>query len=89
MLQDIASKKLIVFKGILFALCLVLSAGLILLGNPTLRTGCLLLVLIWSSARLYYFLFYVLHTYVVPNLKYSGIGNLIMTLLKKRGSPDP
>jgi hypothetical protein len=86
-MTDIASKKLIVFKGLLFGLCLILSAGLIVLENPSLRTGFLLLVLIWASARSYYFLFYVLHTYVDPKLKFSGLGNLVMTLLRNATHP--
>ena len=83
-MPDIKSKRLIVFKGLLFAVALVLSSGLLLTDSPSLRTTLLLAILIWSSARLYYFLFYVLHTYVDSNLKYSSIWNLLTNILRQR-----
>lgn len=83
-MADIKSKRLIVFKGLLFGVTLVFSTTLLLADRPSLRTALLLAILIWSSARLYYFLFYVLHVYVDPNLKYSGIWNLLTTIVSKR-----
>ena len=79
--KDLSSKRLIVLKGILFFVCLVLSAGLLLEASPNLRTLLLLGVLVWASARFYYFLFYVLKTYVDPSLKYSGLFSLVQGIL--------
>ena len=82
--KDLSSKRLIVLKGILFFGCLVLSAGLLLEESPNLRTLLLLGVLVWASARFYYFLFYVLQTYVDPSLKYSGLFSLVQGILSSR-----
>lgn len=84
MLGDLKSKKLIVAKGALFGLCLLTSALALWLQNPSLVTTLLLAVLVWSSARLYYFLFYVLQTYVDPSLKYAGLWAMLRQVLKRR-----
>ena len=84
MLGDLKSKKLIVAKGALFGLCVLASALALWLQNPSLVTALLLAVLVWSSARLYYFLFYVLQTYVDPSLKYAGLWAMLRQVLKRR-----
>lgn len=83
-MPDIKSKRLIVFKGLLFAVALLFSAALLFADSQSLRTALLLAILIWSTARLYYFLFYVLHTYVDPNLKYSGVWKLLTVIVRGR-----
>ena len=81
---DLKSNKLIVLKGILF-LCLVAGVVmLILLEHPSLRLAGLLAVLIWASARLYYFLFYVLEKYVDPTLRYAGLLDLLKAIMGRR-----
>jgi hypothetical protein len=81
---DVTSKKLIVTKGLLFLFLIATSAGLIFLERPTVRTAVLLTVLIWASARFYYFLFYVLERYVDPRLRY---GSLVAMVLAARRRP--
>ncbi len=67
-------------KAALFLfLALGCAAGL-WLRAPQMSTVILLAILAWSAARFYYFLFYVLHTYVDPNLKYSGLLSLVRQL---------
>ncbi|HEX6813203.1 MAG TPA: hypothetical protein VF384_16385 [Planctomycetota bacterium] len=81
---DLKSKKLIVLKGLLF-LCIIAGACvLILLEQPTLHVAALLLVLVWASARFYYFLFYVLEKYVDPDLRYAGLLALLTALARRR-----
>lgn len=70
---DIQSKRIIVTKGLLFILITIVSAAMILCYAPSLPVAALVLILIWASARSYYFLFYVLEKYVDPNLKYAGL----------------
>ena len=84
-MTDIASKKLIVVKGILFLLIIMSSSILILINQPTLTMALAVCVLIWASARFYYFLFYVLEKYVDPNLRYAGLFALLLMLLRRRG----
>ena len=79
---DLKSKRLIVLKGFFFFLIILLSAVLIIMECPKFSVFILCLLLAWASARFYYFLFYVLHQYVDPELKYTGIIHLITVLLK-------
>ncbi len=83
MLGELKSKKLIVLKGGLFGVCLLLSAAALVLQAPSLRTAMLVALLTWSSARLYYFLFYVLQTYVDSSLKYDGLWAMASKLLTR------
>jgi hypothetical protein len=88
-MADIQSKRLIVIKGLLFIFIAIVCAVAIVGYNPSPTVVALVLILIWSSARSYYFLFYVLEKYVDPNLKYAGIIDLIRKArrndLKKTG----
>lgn len=84
-MADLASKKVIVLKGVLF-LGIVLGAGtLLFLERPTVRTAVLLAMLVWASARFYYFLFYVLEKYVDPSMRYAGLLALLSTIARRRG----
>ena len=83
-MPDLTSRTLIVVKGVLFLLLVVLAGSLLVLSAPSFRTFVLVVVLAWSSARLYYFLFYVLERYVDPSLRYAGIWSLVRKLLSSR-----
>ena len=81
---DLTDKRWIIAKGILFAVLAVLSAALQLLVEfPIWQEATLLLICVWSSCRFYYFLFYVLHAYVDPDLKSAGILDLLRKLLAR------
>jgi hypothetical protein len=84
--RDLSSKSLIIAKGLLFLLLAGLTATLLLLDAPTLRTGALIAILMWASCRFYYFLFYVLERYVNPELRYAGVLALLVQLSRNRGS---
>lgn len=84
-MADLQSKRLIVLKGLLFLAILGSSVGLVLAAAPSLRTACLLALVVWSSARFYYFLFYVLEQYVDPQLRYSGLTALLRELANRSG----
>jgi hypothetical protein len=75
-----------VLKAALFLVLVLACAFGLWLPDRQLRTALLLVVLAWSAARLYYFLFYVLHTYVDPTLKYSGLLALLRQLAFRRRS---
>jgi len=85
-MPDLTSRSLIVLKGLLFGLIVVFSGGLLILDAPRLRTALLVTVLAWSSARLYYFLFYVVERYVDPSLRYAGLVALIRSFLASRSA---
>ena len=79
-MPDIQSKRLIVVKGLLFLIVVVGASVGIICYSTRLAVIGLVLILIWASARFYYFLFYVLEKYVDPNLKYTGIFDMIKAL---------
>ena len=83
-MKDLQSKNWIVAKGIAFAGIAIASAVMVLLESASVRTAVLVVVLVWSACRFYYFLFYVLERYVDPRLRYAGILALIRTIIAKR-----
>jgi hypothetical protein len=84
-MRDLASKRWIVAKGALFLVIAASTAGLLFLEAPFARTAALLAILVWSSCRFYYFLFYVLERYVDPSLRYAGLWSLAGALRRKGG----
>jgi hypothetical protein len=85
---DLTSRRWIVVKGGLFLVIAVVAAVLIGIEAPSWRVVALLLLLAWSSARFYYFLFYVLERYVDPRLRYAGVFALVRALVRGR-TPKP
>lgn len=82
-MSDLKSKKLIYLKGFLFLIIIIVSAGLLIFNSQSWQTAVLVLALIWASARLYYFMFYVIEKYVNPDYKFSSIYSFIKYLLGK------
>jgi hypothetical protein len=81
-MRDLSSTRLIVAKGLLFLTLAGVAATLLILHAPSLRVVVLLAILVWASCRSYYFLFYVLHRYVDPGLRYAGL----LALLRQIGT---
>ena len=81
---DLRSRKLIVLKGVLFFLLALMASAYSLCEFPLWIRIIALMTGLWAFARFYYFLFYVLEKYVDQNLKYTGIYDLILSLLKKK-----
>ncbi|MGJ8697473.1 MAG: hypothetical protein ACSHYF_14240 [Verrucomicrobiaceae bacterium] len=73
-------------KAAAFLLILSLSAALTLFLTTPLQRLFPLFCVIWSSARLYYFAFYVIEHYLDPNFRFSGLFSLAR-LLKNRKVP--
>jgi hypothetical protein len=76
-------KKLIYLKGCLFLAVLIVSVVLVLIDSFSWKTLLLLCLIVWSSARLYYFMFYVIEKYVDPTYKFSGILSFIKYLIDR------
>ena len=84
-MRELKSLKLIYLKGSLLLIILLASFVLILFESESLWKRLILsILLIWSSARFYYFLFYVIEKYVDHNYKYSGIWLMFKHIIKKR-----
>ena len=76
-MTDLTNSRAIYLKGFLFLLILVASSGLILLEHPQWRVAVFLLLTIWSAARLYYFMFYVIEKYVDPAYRFAGLFSFV------------
>ena len=69
-------------KAALLFVILLSCCTLLLLEVPTWRTAVLLALVVWASARLYYFIFYVIERYIDPSYRFSGIGSVLRYLLR-------
>lgn len=88
-MADLKDPRLIYLKGTLFLLGCALSAGTLLLENPSWRAAVLLSVAIWCAARFYYFMFYVIERYVDPEYKFTGVGSFIVYMLRAKPAAPP
>ena len=68
----------------MFLLAAALSGSLLLLRNPNWTNVVLVIALAWSSARFYYFAFYVVQRWVDPQYRFSGIRSLIVHFVAPR-----
>ena len=82
-MADLANPRLIKLKGLLFLAAGSLSALLLVMDAPSLRTTLLLVIAIWSFCRAYYFAFYVIEHYVDPSFHFSGLGSFIRYLVQR------
>jgi hypothetical protein len=80
--RDITRPAILYLKAACFLVVGVVASTLLLLESPRLSTIVLLLVAIWSFARLYYFAFYVIERYVDPSYRFSGIGSFLRHLVR-------
>ena len=83
-MKDLTSTRWIKAKGILFLLLGLLSVTLLLFEHPTLKTGLLMIIAVWSFCRFYYFAFYVIEHYVDPSYRFSGLLSFARYLLQKK-----
>ena len=83
-LSDDLPPSWIYVKAVLFLLLLLGASTLVIILDHRLYRILCLLVVIWSSARLYYFLFYVMENYVDEDYRYSGLASLFRQLFRKR-----
>ena len=81
--MDITNPRLLYLKGILFVVCGLMTAGLILLEHPSWKLAALLALTIWCFARAYYFAFYVIQHYVDPNYRFAGLWHFFRYSLKR------
>ena len=83
-MKDLTNPAWIKFKGLLFLLIGIAATILIFLDNPTWKVSILLVLVIWSFCRFYYFAFYVIEKYVDPGYKFSGLISFARYLLRHR-----
>ena len=83
-MKNLTSATWIKAKGILFLLLGLLSATLLFFAYPTLKTGLLIIIAVWSFCRFYYFAFYVIEHYVDPSYRFSGLLSVALYLIRKK-----
>ena len=91
-MRDIHRPGLLYLKAALLVLTGLLACTVILLDNPSLKTGVLLALAIWAFARAYYFAFYVVQHYADPNYRFAGLWSFARYLVSTRrpaASPPP
>jgi hypothetical protein len=72
-MRDLTDPRWIKLKGVLFAVMGLLASGILLVRSPSIETAVLLVIIIWSFCRGYYFAFYVIEKYVDPSFRFSGL----------------
>jgi hypothetical protein len=80
---NLRNPRLIYLKGFLFLVIAIASCGLILYEFWHPKLILLVAIAIWSSARFYYFAFYVIEHYVDPNYKFAGLGSFVAYFLRR------
>ena len=83
-MRDLTNPAWIKAKGFLFLVLGLFSATLLFFERPSLRVAALLLLVVWSFCRFYYFAFYVLERYVDPSFRFSGLISMTRYLLDKQ-----
>ncbi len=83
-MKEITNPRWIKFKGILFLVSGLLSAGLLIRERPEIRVVVLLCIAVWGFCRFYYFAFYVLEHYVDPSYRFSGLWSFVRYLFTRR-----
>jgi len=69
-------------KACCFALIVLVSGVGLLLSAFEMRTFVMICLLVWASARLYYFCFYVIERYIDPAFRFAGIGSVIVYFVR-------
>jgi hypothetical protein len=83
-MTDIQSPQWLYAKGALFLVLGILASGILLLDHPSLKVAGLLCLAVWSFARSYYFVFYVIEHYIDPNYKFSSLGSFVRYLIDQK-----
>jgi len=88
-MTDLHKPWLMYLKAALLALIAVASCALILMQCPRWYVAGLLALAIWSAARVYYFMFYVIEKYIDPAYKFAGVGSFLGYLWSRRKRSRP
>lgn len=78
---DLVNPKWMCLKAIGFVLIAFLCALGLMLRSMRIETAVLILLMVWASARAYYFCFYVIERYINPEFKYAGLSSALAFLL--------
>ena len=74
---DIKSPRLLLIKALLFLLSGIMAGAALLLDHFSWTNLFLLLIVIFSFSRFYYFCFYVIEHYIDSTYKFAGLTSVI------------
>jgi uncharacterized RDD family membrane protein YckC len=83
---DLKSPVWMYLKACCFALIAIVCAVGLLLPDFDWRSLVLVCLLVWASARFYYFCFYVIERYIDPSFRFAGIGSVVVYLFRGSSS---
>lgn len=81
--KDLQHPRWMWLKAWLFVGIGLTAGALLILDQPTLRTGLLLALTIWAFCRAYYFVFYVIEHYIDPGQRYAGLWDFVRRQARK------
>jgi hypothetical protein len=84
MMNDLSSSRLMYLKAALFLGIGSMSAALLILDAPAMRTVLLIAVMVWAFSRAYYFCFYIVERYIDPSFRFSGLFSVAIHFLNRR-----
>jgi len=87
-MTDIKNTILLYFKGFLFLAIVICSSIILFFMFPSWQSAVLIALIIWASARAYYFMFYVIEKYVDSNYKFSGVFSFIKYMISYRAKEN-
>jgi hypothetical protein len=83
-MKNLTDARWIKAKGLLFLFLGLVCSTLLFLDHPTLQTAILIVLVVWSFCRFYYFAFYVIERYVDPSYRFSGLLSFVVYLFRKK-----
>ncbi len=81
--QDLSPRWIFV-KAALFAVILLMSSLIVVLDARIWVRALVIFLVIWSAARLYYFMFYVIERYVDSGYRFAGIYDCLKYLWHRK-----
>jgi len=82
-LSEDLPKHWIIVKALLFGVIVIFCLALLLITDNRLHEIIAAFSLMWASARLYYFCFYVISTYLDSSYQFTGITSSIVWILTR------
>jgi hypothetical protein len=88
-MTDLKNPQWMWLKAMLLAMIGLTAAGLIIVDRFEWKTVALLVLVVWSFCRAYYFAFYVIEHYVDGEYKFAGLLSFCRYAMKKRSGKSP
>ena len=83
-MRDLKSPNMMLLKAVLFLGIGLIAAGMLVADTRELRTVILLLLVIWSFSRAYFFAFYVIERYIDSSYRFSGLFSAAKFIVSRR-----